>query len=133
MPKSALPVDAFHDRGDPLPHPDAHRGQAVPAAGAPQAIEMLATMNAGAYVASGMGVSLISESFARNECRSGQVSLVPLEDVDLWRELGMVYDQDRTLPRAAAAFIELVRLGISRNGPVPVREHASAAEVEAIS
>jgi LysR family transcriptional regulator, low CO2-responsive transcriptional regulator len=91
-------------------------------------VEMIKT-----FVASGMGVSLISESFARDECRSGQVSLVPLEDVDLWRELGMVYDQDRTLPRAAAAFIELVRLGISRNGPVPVREHASAAEVEAIS
>jgi DNA-binding transcriptional LysR family regulator len=64
------------------------------------------------FVAMGMGVSLISESFARNEQRSGEVSLVPLADVDLWRELGLVYDQDRTLPRAAAAFIELLHNGV---------------------
>lgn len=79
------------------------------------------------FVAAGMGVSLISESLAREECRSGQLSLIPFEDVDLWRELGMVYDQDRTLPRAATAFMELVRLGIARNGPAAVREAASAS------
>jgi len=66
------------------------------------------------FVASGMGVSLISESFARNERRSGEVCLIPLADVDLWRELGLVYDQDRTLPRAAVAFIELIRNGVLR-------------------
>jgi DNA-binding transcriptional LysR family regulator len=67
-----------------------------------------------AFVASGMGVSIISESFAANEHRSGEVCLIPLADVDLWRELGMVYDQDRTLPRAAAAFIDLIRRGLSK-------------------
>jgi DNA-binding transcriptional LysR family regulator len=67
-----------------------------------------------AFVASGMGVSIISESFAANEQRSGEVSLIPLADADLWRELGMVYDQDRTLPRAAMAFIELIRRGLPR-------------------
>jgi DNA-binding transcriptional LysR family regulator len=77
------------------------------------------------FVAAGMGVSLISESLAREECRSGQLSLIPFEDVDLWRELGMVYDQDRTLPRAATAFVELVRLGVARNGPVADGEDAS--------
>ena len=65
------------------------------------------------FVALGMGVSLISESFARTEQRSGEVRLIPLADVDLWRELGLVYDQDRTLPRAAVAFLELVQSGIS--------------------
>lgn len=64
------------------------------------------------FVALGMGVSLISESFARHEQRSGEVRLIPLADVDLWRELGLVYDQDRTLPRAAVAFLELVQNGI---------------------
>ena len=64
------------------------------------------------FVSMGMGVSLISESFARNERRAGEVCLVPLADVDLWRELGLVYDQDRTLPRAAVAFIELVQNGV---------------------
>ena len=76
------------------------------------------------FVASGMGVSLISESFVRNDQRAGDVCLIPLEDVDLWRELGMVYDQDRTLPRAAVAFIELIRNGISKE---LVTEAASTA------
>ena len=79
------------------------------------------------FVAAGMGVSLVSESLAREECRSGQLRLIPFEDVDLWRELGMVYDQDRTLPRAATAFMELVRHGIARNEPAAVREAASAS------
>jgi len=39
---------------------------------------------------------------------------VPLKDVELWRELGMVHDRHRTLPRAAVAFIKLVRSGILR-------------------
>jgi DNA-binding transcriptional LysR family regulator len=67
------------------------------------------------FVALGMGVSLISESFALNEQRLGDVRLIPLTDVDLWRELGLVYDQERTLPRAAAAFIELVQNGIRQS------------------
>ncbi len=40
-----------------------------------------------AFVASGMGISLISESFARKECRAGDLRLVPLSDTDLSREL----------------------------------------------
>jgi DNA-binding transcriptional LysR family regulator len=61
------------------------------------------------FVADGFGVSLISASFAREEVRAGQVKLVPLEDVELWRVLGLIYRRDRTLPRAAIAFVELVR------------------------
>jgi LysR family transcriptional regulator, low CO2-responsive transcriptional regulator len=61
------------------------------------------------FVADGLGVSLISASFARDEVRAGQVKLIPLEDVELWRVLGLVYRHDRTLPRAATAFIELIR------------------------
>jgi LysR family transcriptional regulator, low CO2-responsive transcriptional regulator len=64
------------------------------------------------FVALGMGVSIISESFARNETRSGEVCLIPLADVDLWRELGLVYDPERTLPRAATAFIDLLQNGV---------------------
>lgn len=63
------------------------------------------------FVAAGLGVSLISESFARDEVRSGEVKLVPLEDVELWRELGLVYRRDRSLPRAATAFIAMLRQG----------------------
>ena len=62
-----------------------------------------------AFVASGMGVSLISESFAEQECRAGDLKLIPLSDITLCRELGLVYHQDRTLPQSAVAFIELVK------------------------
>jgi LysR family transcriptional regulator, low CO2-responsive transcriptional regulator len=80
------------------------------------------------FVALGMGVSLISESFARNEQRRGEVCLIPLADVDLWRELGLVYDQERTLPRSAAAFIELVQNGISQSG-YEIADEASTSEL----
>jgi len=64
------------------------------------------------FVAAGLGVSLISESFARDEVRAGEVKLIKISDVDLWRELGLVYRRDRTLTRSAAAFVALVRHGI---------------------
>jgi DNA-binding transcriptional LysR family regulator len=61
------------------------------------------------FVAAGLGVSLISASYAKDQVRSGEAKLIPVEDVELWRELGIVYRGDRTLPRAAAAFIDLIR------------------------
>jgi DNA-binding transcriptional LysR family regulator len=65
-----------------------------------------------AFVASGMGVSLISESFACQESHAGDLRLIPLSDANLSRELALVYHQDRTLPRSAVAFIEMVRNGV---------------------
>jgi DNA-binding transcriptional LysR family regulator len=64
------------------------------------------------FVAAGLGVSIISETFARDEVRAGQVKLIPISDIDIWRELGIVYRKDRTLPRSAAAFVSLVRQGV---------------------
>src|ERR1700683_3804405 len=61
------------------------------------------------FVAAGLGVSIISESFAKDEVRSGEGKLIPISDVQLTRELGLVYRRDRTLPRAAAAFVTLLR------------------------
>jgi DNA-binding transcriptional LysR family regulator len=63
------------------------------------------------FVAAGLGVTLISESFARDEAQAGQVKLIHISDMDIWRELGMVYRRDRTLPRSAASFITMVRQG----------------------
>jgi DNA-binding transcriptional LysR family regulator len=61
------------------------------------------------FVAAGLGISLISASFARDDVANGQLKLVEIEDVDIHRELGLVYRRDRTLPRAATAFIALIR------------------------
>lgn len=59
------------------------------------------------FVAAGLGVSIISESFARDEVQAGKVKLLALEDVELYRELGVAY-MHRTLPRSAKVFIELI-------------------------
>ncbi len=60
-------------------------------------------------VVAGLGVSLISTSFARDEVQAGQAKLIPIEDVEIWRELGIVYRSDRSLPRAATTFIDMIR------------------------
>jgi DNA-binding transcriptional LysR family regulator len=61
------------------------------------------------FVAADLGVSLISASFARDEAEAGRVKLIELEDVELWRELGLAYRRDRTLPRPATLFISTIR------------------------
>ena len=63
------------------------------------------------FVAAGLGVSLISESFVRDEVRAGKAKLIPVSDMEVWRELGVVYRRDRTLPRSAMAFVNMVRQG----------------------
>lgn len=59
------------------------------------------------FVVANAGVSLISSGFATDEVRSGEARLIEIKDVDLFRALGIVYRSDRSLPRAASAFIEL--------------------------
>jgi DNA-binding transcriptional LysR family regulator len=71
------------------------------------------------FVAAGLGVSLISESFAQDEVKAGQVKLIPISDMDISRELGIVYRRDRTLPRSAAAFVTLVRHGAGSAAEAP--------------
>jgi DNA-binding transcriptional LysR family regulator len=61
------------------------------------------------FVGADVGVSFISESFARDQVKAGEVKLLNVEGVDLWRELGLVYRRDRSLPRAAQALIATIR------------------------
>jgi LysR family transcriptional regulator, low CO2-responsive transcriptional regulator len=61
------------------------------------------------FVAAGLGVSLISTSFARDQVLAGTVKVIPLQDVEMWRELGLAYRRDRTLTRATTTFITTVR------------------------
>jgi len=61
------------------------------------------------FVAADAGVSFISESFARDQVKAGEVKLLTVEGLDLWRELGLVYRRDRSLPRAALALIGMIR------------------------
>src|ERR1700680_312255 len=61
------------------------------------------------FVGADAGVSFISESFAKDQVKAGEVKLLTVEGVDLYRELGLVYRRDRSLPRAAQALIALIR------------------------
>lgn len=61
------------------------------------------------FVAAGLGVSLISASFARDQVLAGRVKLIAFKDKELWRELGLAYRRDRTLTQAAKTFITTVR------------------------
>jgi DNA-binding transcriptional LysR family regulator len=61
------------------------------------------------FVAAGLGVSLISASFARDQVLAGRVKLIPQKDKELWRELALAYRRDRTLTQAAKTFITTVR------------------------
>jgi len=61
------------------------------------------------FVTAGFGVSLICPVFARDNVRRGEVRLLPLEGLDLWRELAVIYRKDRSLPLVASKFLELAR------------------------
>ena len=68
------------------------------------------------FVAAGLGVSLISESFARDEVQSGKVRLIALKDNELSRELGLAYRRNRSLARAAEVFIEILQRRTAQSG-----------------
>lgn len=59
------------------------------------------------FVAGGFGASVISTTFAQDDIHAGRLRLIPIKDLKLKRELGLVYRKDRTLPRAAMAFVEV--------------------------
>src|SRR5256885_4257700 len=60
------------------------------------------------FVAADLGVSLISQSFARDEVDAGRVKLIDMEDADLYRELGLAYRRDGSLAGASAAVVGVV-------------------------
>jgi LysR family transcriptional regulator, low CO2-responsive transcriptional regulator len=61
------------------------------------------------FVGANLGVSLISEGFCNDDVRAGRVKLIPIKDVEMWRELGVIYRRDRHLPRSATTFVEMIR------------------------
>ena len=60
------------------------------------------------FVGAGLGISLLSRSYAQMETKSGFLKLIPLQGCKLVRKLGLVYRTDRHLSRAAQGFVEVV-------------------------
>ena len=60
------------------------------------------------FVAAGLGISLLSRTYADVEVRSGVLKLIPLQGVLLTRKLGLVYRTDRHVSLAAQAFADVL-------------------------
>ncbi len=61
------------------------------------------------FVGAGLGISLISRTYAHPEVTAGLLKLIPLDSQKIYRELGLVYRRDRYLSLPAKVFIDVVR------------------------
>ncbi|HET7840234.1 MAG TPA: LysR family transcriptional regulator [Terriglobia bacterium] len=68
------------------------------------------------FVGAGLGISLISRSYAQSEVAAGVLKLIPLAGQKLFRELGLIYRRDRYLSLPAKVFIEVVRESTQASG-----------------
>jgi len=71
------------------------------------------------FVGAGLGISLISRTYAQPEVMAGVLKLIPLEGQKIFRELGLVYRRDRYLSLPAKVFIEVVRESTKAPAPGP--------------
>ena len=60
------------------------------------------------FVSIGMGVSIVPRSYAEEESRRGTLCLLPLNNLNLIRKLGLIYRKNRYLSRACIVFLEVV-------------------------
>ncbi|MBI3666456.1 MAG: LysR family transcriptional regulator [Acidobacteria bacterium] len=66
------------------------------------------------FIGIGLGISLLSRSYASAEVKAGLLKLIPLSEPRLERQLGLAYRTDRYLSRSAQAFIELAKKHFGR-------------------
>ncbi|HYM09136.1 MAG TPA: LysR family transcriptional regulator [Bryobacterales bacterium] len=61
------------------------------------------------FVASGMGVTLMSSAFAQAEQAAGTLRVIPLEGERIYRDLGLIYHRHKYICPVAEAFLSTVR------------------------
>ena len=61
------------------------------------------------FVASGMGITLMSRSFAQAEHAAKVLRVIPLEGEKIYRELGLIYHRHKYICPVAEAFLSSVR------------------------
>jgi DNA-binding transcriptional LysR family regulator len=59
------------------------------------------------FVAAEVGVGFIARSNVEEDVRAKVLSAIPLADVQVRRDLALVFRKDKALSRAALAFIEI--------------------------
>ncbi len=68
------------------------------------------------FVASGIGVTLMSSAFAQAEQAAGLLKVVPLED-KIYRDLGLIYHRHKYICPVAEAFLSTMRRCFGIGGP----------------
>jgi DNA-binding transcriptional LysR family regulator len=59
-------------------------------------------------VSVGLGVAVVPQPSVRREQQQGRLAVIPLDEPEWTREVGVVYRQDRALSAAARKFVELL-------------------------
>ncbi len=72
-------------------------------------MEMASVETQKKFVGAGLGISLISRTYAQPEQAAGLLKLIPLEGQKLYRELGLIYRRDRYLSLPAKVFLQVVQ------------------------
>ena len=81
------------------------------------------------FVAAGVGVGFLARSNTVADCKAGLVGVVELADVRIERDLALVYRKDKSLSRAAKAFIEIAQ----QTHPEPRMKRAPSGEAASAS
>jgi DNA-binding transcriptional LysR family regulator len=73
------------------------------------------------FVAAGMGIGFAPKSNVTADEQAGTLKILPIEGVRLQRELALVFRKDKSLSRAAQAFLEIAtgRPRLTRNSTTP--------------
>ena len=70
------------------------------------------------FVAVGVGIGFIARSNTLMDRKAGLLGVMDLADTGIERSLGLIYRKDKSLSRAAKAFIEIAQLAAQQLAPV---------------
>jgi DNA-binding transcriptional LysR family regulator len=59
------------------------------------------------FVMAGLGISFLAASNCRGEVQSGRLAAISLSPDPMTRQLGLIYRKDKSLSKAALAFIQV--------------------------
>jgi LysR family transcriptional regulator, low CO2-responsive transcriptional regulator len=76
------------------------------------------------FVAADVGVGFIAKSNIQEDIRANALAAIPLSDAQIRRDLALVYRKDRTLSRAAKAFMDAA---VKQNNATVTKKDAATA------
>lgn len=81
------------------------------------------------FVAAGMGIGFTARSSVAADEQAGTLKILPIDGVRLQRELALVFRKDKSLSRAAQAFLEIAtgRPVLTSNSTMPAKEAEKSA------